>query len=216
MAWVKQINTDDGILGLWELNDTLDELLSKFHFSIAEKELFNKMIIEKRKKEFLSVRLLTEQLLHSKPDIIYNPEGRPALKNSALNISISHSNELVAVYLSHKNIGIDVENLERNIEKIASRFLSEDEIKFAEKQEDVRATMIFFWSAKEAVFKCAGKAGILFNNQIRIDTDTLKNNNYFYAELLKENKNRRFLCCKLFFKNNVVVYCVEEEKLVDE
>jgi len=216
MGWVKQIVTVDGILGLWELNDTLDELLAKFHFTAPEKELFNKMIIEKRKKEFLSVRLLTEQLLHSKPEIVYNPEGRPALKNSSLNISISHSNELVAVYLSQKNIGIDVENLGRKIEKVATRFLSENEIKFAEKQEDLRAVMIFFWSAKEAVFKCAGKTGVLFNNQIRIDTDTLKNYNYFYAELLKENKKQRFLCRKLFFKNNVVVYCVEEDKLVKD
>lgn len=212
MAWVKQIKTDDGILGLWELNDPLDELLAKYQLAEAENEVFNKMIIEKRKKEFLSVRLLTEQLLCSKPEIVYNSIGRPELKNSAMNISISHSNELVAVYLSEKNIGIDAESLERNIEKVASRFLSVNEVEFATKQEDTQQTMILFWSAKEAVYKCSGKTGIQFNSQIRIDTDTLQNNNYFYTELLKENKIRRFLCRNLFFKNNVVVYCVEVKK----
>lgn len=211
MAWVNQIETEDGILGLWELNNTLDELLAQFHFSATEKDVFNKMLIEKRKKEFLSVRLLTERLLHSKPEIEYNTAGRPALKNSSLNISITHSNELVAVYLSEKKIGIDAENLNRNIENIARRFLSEKEMEFAKKQENTRTTMTLFWSAKEAVYKCSGETGILFNREIRIATGDVQSNNYFYTKLVKDEKNRWFKCRAIFFKNNVVVYCVEEE-----
>lgn len=211
MAWINQIETEDGILGLWELNNTLDELLAQFHFSASEKDVFDKMLIEKRKKEFLSVRLLTEQLLHSKPDIEYNAAGRPALKNSSLNISISHSNELCAVYLSEKNIGIDAENLNRNIENIARRFLSEKEMEYAKKQENTRITMTLFWSTKEAVYKCSGETGILFNREIRIVTSDIQNNNFFYTKLVKDQKKRIFKCGALFFKNNVVVYCVEEE-----
>ena len=210
MAWLKQIKTEDGIIGLWKLNDTLDELLEWYRLNEQEKEVFNKMIIEKRKKEFLSVRILTGQLLHSKPEIIYNSMGRPVLENSSVNISISHSNELAAVYLSDKNVGIDAENLDRNIEKVASRFLSEAEMEYANKQENAQSIMILFWSVKEAVYKCSGETGILFNREIRIVTDSMQNNGCFYAELLKENKIRRFQCSALFFENNVVVYCVEK------
>ncbi len=158
----------------------------------------------------MSVRLLTEQLLHTKPEIVYDKVGRPGLKNSHLNISISHSNELVTVLLSDKKVGIDVENTQRNIEKVARRFLSEDELKYVNTQENIRAAMVFCWSVKEAVFKCSGLQNIQFNRDIIIHSER-NNDEMFYAELIKSRDKRVYKCGSFLFKNNVIVYCVEEE-----
>ncbi|HKI89468.1 MAG TPA: 4'-phosphopantetheinyl transferase superfamily protein [Draconibacterium sp.] len=213
MGWVKTIETQAGVLGIWELNDSPEELQAVFHFTDAENEAFGKMKFEKRKKEFLAVRLLTEQLIHTKPEIVYDKVGCPRLKKSQLNISISHSNELVTVLLSDKKIGIDVENTLRSVEKVARRFLSEDELKYVNKQENTRAAMVFCWSVKEAVFKCSGLQNILFNRDIIIHPER-NNDEMFYAELIKGRNKRLYKCGSFLFKNNVIVYCVEEESKI--
>ena len=64
MEWVKKIETNDGILGIGELNRSLDEFLSAFHFSGHEKNIFDTYTLEKRKKEFLGIRLIAEEILN--------------------------------------------------------------------------------------------------------------------------------------------------------
>jgi 4'-phosphopantetheinyl transferase len=217
MEWIKKIETEAGILGIGELNKPLEEFLFGFQSTDSERETFDKLILEKRKKEFLGVRLIAEELLHEKSEIIYDSAGRPALKNSLLNISISHSNELVAILVSEKKVGVDVENINRTIEKVAKRFLSQKELEYTKRQKDAQTTMILFWSTKEAVYKCSGLNGILFNHDIIIHTGEIGENEPFYTELIKDGIKHIYQCRSFFFKNNVVVYSVEEEsKMTNE
>lgn len=214
MDWVKKIEIEDGILGIGELNKPLADFLSAFHFSTSEKKIFETFILEKRKKEFLAIRLVAEELLHEKTEIIYDGTGRPSLKDNPLNISISHSNELVAVLISKRKIGVDAENINRAIEKVSTRFLSERELEYAKNQKEPRGTMILFWSTKEAVFKCSGREKILFNHDIIVQTESIGENKLFYAQLIKEEIKTTYCCRSFLFKNNVVVYCVEEDNKV--
>lgn len=217
MEWIKKIETDAGLLGIGELNKPLEEFLARFHFSDSEKKMFDTFSLEKRKKEFLGARLIAKELLHEKPEIIYNREGCPSIKNNPMNISISHSNELVTVLISEKKIGVDVENIYRSIGKVATRFLSEKELKFVKEQKDTNTTMILFWSTKEAVYKCSGLNEIAFNNDIIIHTNDIGKNVHFYTDLIKNGIKHIYLCRSFVFKNNVVVYCVEEEnKMTNE
>ena len=211
MDWVKKIETEVGLLGIAELNKPLEEILEGFQFSASEKEKFSQFNFEKRKIEFLVVRLVASELLNKKAEIIYNSSGRPKLKNSRLNISISHSHELVTVLISDKKTGIDVENINRPIEKVAHRFLSATEMEYVKKQDNPRTAMVFYWSTKEAVFKCTDLQGIQFNREIIIQPVNMHRTDKFQAELLKNEKKRLYNCRGFFFKNNVVVYCVEEE-----
>lgn len=211
MEWITKIETEAGLLGIGELNKPLEEFLSGFHFSAAEKKIYDTFILEKRKKEFLGARLILEELLQEKTEIIYNSKGQPSIKNNSRNITISHSNELVAVLVSEKKVGVDVENINRTIEKVATRFLSQSELDFAKKQKDAQTTMILFWSIKEAVYKCSGLHEILFNHDINIQTYGIGENNLFYTELIKDGVRYIYQCHSFFFKNNVVVYCVEED-----
>ena len=214
MDWIKKIETEAGLLGIADLEKPLEELLANFQFSESEKEKFNRLSFEKRKKEFLLVRLVAKELLYEKPEIIYDSSGRPKLKNSTLNISISHSRELVTVLISNKKVGIDVENINRAIEKVAHRFLSVNEIEYVKKQENPRTAMIFYWSTKEAVFKCTDLQEIQFNREIIVNPVDINKLDWFRAEMLKNGKKQLYNCRGFFFKNNVVVYCVEEESKI--
>ena len=206
MPIIKNTNTEAGILGIWKLSESITELNSQFKFSEKEKEEFNKIKVERRKKEFVATRILLTETLGKKPEILYLESGKPLLKNSRKNISISHSSEFVVALISEKKVGIDVENTQRNIKKIANRFLSEDELKHIQRMNDSQTATVLYWSAKEAIFKCTDDDGILFDKQINIHPFNIKKEGIFAGTL---NKKTDYKLWYFFIENNVVVYCVE-------
>lgn len=206
MPIIEKINTEAGVLGIWKLSESASELISNFQFSEKEKEEFDKIKVERRKKEYIATRLLLKGLIDKKPKISYLESGKPVLKNSHENISISHSSEFIVILISEKNIGIDVENTHRNIKKIANRFLCEEELNYIQNMADPQTATILYWSAKEAIFKCTDDDGILFDKQIFIQPFEIKTEGNFNATL---NKDTRYKLWYFFIENNVVVYCVE-------
>ncbi len=215
MAFIKETATFAGPLGIWELSESSSQMIPLLHFSEIEKAAFEKISNEKRKKEFLGVRLLLKTLLHQKTEISYKDNGQPYLKNSRWNISISHSAELAVVLLSEKKTGIDVENTQRNISSLVPRFLNDAEKRQAEKEENPQQARILYWSAKEAIYKCAGAANIDFKRQIRIYPFAMASGAHFRGALLADQTTRNFILGHLFFQNNVIVYCVEKNKNED-
>ena len=208
MPLTEKIETEVGVLGVWKLSETTSEIVANFTFNEKEKTEFKKITADKRKTEYLATRILLQELLNVKPEISYHKSGKPELVNIQKNISISHSSDFVVVLVSDKNIGIDVENTDRNIKKIANRFLCDDELKHIEKLENPQSVSILYWSAKEAIFKCTDKDGIQFDKQILIHPFEIKKDGVFTGTL---NKNIQYKLWYMFYENNVVVYCVELE-----
>lgn len=213
MPFIDKIKTEAGVLGIWEISEPVKSLTDIFYFSVKEKSEFDKIKVDKRKTEYLVVRLLLEKLLNFKSEIIYDNRGKPRLRNYSQNISISHSSDVVTVLLSEKNIGIDVENTERNVEKITTRYLSSDELNYIIRTKNPQVAKILYWSAKEAIFKCSVLQGIQFNQQIYIQPFEIQEKGKFYGSLKVKNKISQFCLWYFFLKNNVVVYCVEEENI---
>lgn len=209
MPFVKKIETGFGIIGIWKLSDSLNDLISNFQFSEKEKVEFDKRKFDKRKLEYLSTRILLSELLGTKDEIRYQKSGKPELVNSATHISISHSAEFVVIFLSKNKVGIDIENTERDIEKLAFRFLHPKELQDIQTKKNKQLAYTLYWSAKEAIFKCTQKQGIQFNSQIIIPPFNICGNGDFTATctlgLIKTNYKMAYF----FHENNVVVYCVE-------
>ena len=179
MAFLKKTETGFGIIGIWKITESLQELELKYNLSEKERSELYLISAGKRKKEFLIIRILLKELLGFTPEIIYEKTGKPKLANSTLNISISHSNDLLAVFISEKCIGIDVENCERDISKITHRFLHPSEIEFVEKNTNKQHLKIILWCAKEAIFKCCREQSIRFNREIIVQPFQLKENDFF-------------------------------------
>nr|WP_321355471.1 4'-phosphopantetheinyl transferase superfamily protein [uncultured Draconibacterium sp.] len=210
MPLIEKIANKNGTIGVWELKETADDLLKDCKLNSTDSERLESFKAEKRRKEFLASRLLLQNLLPECPAIIYRDKyGKPSLINSDLNISITHSADLAAIILSEKNIGIDVEQRHRNIDKVVTRFACPEEIEFIEKSNDPQLVKILLWSSKEAIFKCCGIQGVQFNRQIAITPFDYNAQSNFSGALRHPDKKANY---ELFFriiKNNILVYCVQ-------
>tara|TARA_B100000963_G_C22579739_1_gene650230 strand:+ start:982 stop:1599 length:618 start_codon:yes stop_codon:yes gene_type:complete len=123
---------------------------------------------KKSREYFLAVRKI---LKNENPELFikYDLNGKPHLNNQK-GISISHSNEIVAICISNeKDFGIDVQHKTDQVFKIQNKFLSEIESKFLAKKNDPES-IIKVWSAKESIYKALGKQGVSFLNDIEIET----------------------------------------------
>ncbi len=211
MPFSKKIKTEAGILGIWELTETADLLQKDYDFSQNEKEKFAKLRAEKRKCEFLAIRLLLKQLLSKKIEIEYKKTGKPFLKNHHLNISISHSRNLVAVIISKQKVGIDVEITNRDIDRVAQRFLNHEEYVNIQNSGEAQKTKIIYWGAKESIFKCSDYEGVQFYKQILIQPFTIGTEGTFTGKLCFNDETEYYKLWYFPHQNNMVVFCVEEK-----
>ena len=211
MAIIEKKQTETGIIGIWEINESLEYLYNVFQFSELEKNEFKKISSENRKKEYLIARLLLEDLLGYKPEIDYEKSGRPILLNARLNVSISHSAQLVVAFVASGKIGVDVENMERNIEKVAPRFLHKSEWDFIETSKNQKNIKLLIWCAKEAIFKCCTEQGIQFNRQLIVEPFEVEESGIINGQRINETDSEHFKLTYCFYKNNVVVYCIERK-----
>lgn len=211
MPLIEKITNQNGTIGVWELIETADDLEQNGNLSPADMVRLKTLRFEKRRKEFLASRLLLQNLLPENPEIIYQEiSGKPLLKGSRLNISITHSANLAAIILSEKKIGIDIEQLDRNIDKVVPRFVNSSEIQFIEKSKDPQLIKILLWTAKEAIFKCCGIQGIQFNKQINIVPFDYKTQTDLSGSLRYQGGVLNYDLFYRIIKNNVLVYCVQQ------
>jgi len=152
-------------------------------------------------------------LLGQKTEIFYQPDGRPVLEESQFNVSISHSANLVVVLLSDIACGVDAELKNRNIDKIAQRFLHPDEMGYIKSSGNRGFLQMLYWCAKEAIFKCSRQHGILFDEQIKIEAFDFENEYFFNGTLNSEKTTENYSLQFIEFKNNIIVFCVEIENI---
>ena len=158
------INNSTKII-LWKI---IPGELSQTHLNKDDIDLLKIRKGQNSKEYFLAVRKLLE---NEDPElnINYDLKGKPYL-NKQKGISISHSNEIVAIGISNEiDFGIDVQFKTDKVFKIQSKFLSQMESKFFEKKNDLES-LIKVWSAKESIYKALGKEGVSFSKDLEIDT----------------------------------------------
>lgn len=209
MPFVKKIEVENGLIGIWEITESAGSLIGVFPFSEVEEIEFQKFKGEKRQKEYLATRLLLQNILGKKTEIFYQESGRPQIKNSSLNISISHSADYIVIFISKDSAGIDVENIHRNIDRVTKRFLHPEELSWIEKTDNRQIVKMIYWCAKEAIFKCSCESGVRFDTQIFIPPFDFEKNNLFNGKLITPNQEENFNLWYFYFGNNMIVYCVE-------
>ena len=70
--------------------------------------------------------------------------------------SLSHCDDVVAVAVSRKPVGLDVEKISDRMQKIKDKILTDDEILQYETQEDKLLYLTEKWTQKESIFKMQG------------------------------------------------------------
>ncbi len=140
------------LLGIWKVEETteqLQELFGQQAFPEKPPSPFH----EKRKREWLAVRILLKTLCGDEKEIAYRPSGKPFLSDGSYHISISHTGGYAAVALHpSREVGVDIEQYGTRIKRVVSHFMRSDEIPALWRGDDVYA-LLLHWSAKETLFK---------------------------------------------------------------
>jgi len=166
---------------VWKITEKLEELKAlEGHTNTAD------FTSEKRKKEYLTSRLLVKEI-YKNGTIIYNEFGAPELDDEK-HLSISHSMELVSVIISDKKTGLDIEQISEKSLRLASKFVSEKNLIKLNKE---KATLI--WCIKEAIYKWHQKGGIDFIKDIVIPEFFVQENGKVKAYFRKKELNLNYL-----------------------
>ena len=180
---------DDAVWGIWEIKEEEDCFFKQWQLSPEENQHFNKLN-GRKKLEYLSARhlvhLLTEQ--ENRMPMHTSISGKPIfLCHPTLHLSISHSHGYAAAIISKAcKVGIDIQLIVPQMQKVATRVFSEKELSFIPVGKELEMLHIF-WGIKEAVFKAYGIGGIDFKEQIKIQPfEYQENSGEFKALLLKE------------------------------
>lgn len=158
--YYEQIN-DALQFGVWMITENEQELLSHLFLNKEEFELLQSFRSEKRRKQWLSYRVLIRTIVQT--DFIYridyDEHGKPFLTNPPRNISISHSGNLSAVLICSDlelQHGLDIQHVCCGIQRVLPRVMTDEELKAWREHEDI-IHAYYYWCAKEAVFKIEGK-----------------------------------------------------------
>lgn len=104
--------------------------------------------------------LLLLQKLYKKPlpEIRRTERGKPYFADAPLHFSISHTKKHVFCVLSDRPVGIDAEEMDRDIRlSLSEKILSPGELQQFRKSHDPRQALLRFWVLKEAAAKCSGE-----------------------------------------------------------
>jgi len=202
MPLYKKISTGNSEIALWRLEEDLSFFEPKFD---SHPEIRN----ENKKLQWFATRHLVNEMRGEFSDIVKDEAGKPYLKNSVQHLSISHTPVFAAAMLSKvAPVGIDLEMINPKVERIAHKFLRQDEINAIQVDEKIEK-LILYWSAKEALYKLYGKAGIEFMSQLLIEPFELKLTGELKAEIAGIEQPLKNLHVNYsFFEDHVLTYVV--------
>ena len=193
MAIYRKYQQGDLTVAVWKVDETVEQLRSMFHqFSVYE-EGFVRFSAEKRKQEWLAVRVLLKEMLGEEKSIAYLPSGKPYLEDGSMHVSFSHTHGYVAVALHpFAEVGVDIEQYGTRVQRVASRFIREDE-KVSIASGDEIVGLLLHWSAKETMFKLMDDQGVDFIDHLRVLPFLQEESGTFKACEYRSDKEMEFL-----------------------
>jgi phosphopantetheinyl transferase len=115
----------------------------------------------------VAVRQLVEQLGGVYTGLYKDEYGKPHLRDLPWSISLSHTaGWAAAVVHQSRPVGIDIEPIRDQFQRVVPRTLSADEIAHA---AGLPARLAVYWCAKESLYKLYGKRQLTFREHLLID-----------------------------------------------
>lgn len=202
MLIYKDINTKY-TLGIWKITETTDSLLALLDENEAD-TLRIDYHSESRLREIAATRVLLSQIIDKAAKIEYLPNRKPYLKDSRLNISISHTKGYAAVILSQTEyLGIDIEYRSDRVKRIRNKFVSDKE--YIDPENEI-IHLLLHWSAKETMYKALSKEGVELRSDFLINPFTPKDSGLISAHEYYSDKQLSFNIQYLITDKYVLTY----------
>lgn len=165
-------------LGIWHITEDENFFLTKV--------FVQKNITHPHKRlQHLAGRFLLQYLFPDFPydEILIADTRKPFLPNEQYHFSISHCGYYAAAIVSSTyRVGIDIEMISEKAERIAHKFVHEDEEQLiinSKLETENRKLLTLLWSAKEALFKWYSLGEVDFQEHIQLHNIIQKQNNRF-------------------------------------
>lgn len=166
---IEKRTLDNGAtLAVWDITESLDQLLEILKLDPDVVEEISHFQSEKRKKEYLAVRCALNEIVGRKTTISYLPSGMPYIADHSLQISISHTRHWATVIIHPMTpVGIDIESIGDKVVRVKHKFLNENELNSLDSRtEKVHLTIL--WAAKEAMYKIIGVETVDFIKHLEV------------------------------------------------
>jgi 4'-phosphopantetheinyl transferase len=199
-----------GEVGIWEIQETEEELRQALDLSREEDEQIQEMI-SKRRVEWLAGRQLLHEMSGRKirGTCLKDEYGKPHLLNSTYHISISHSRQLVAVAAAPEPVGVDIQILVEKIDRLAYKFVREEEEAVILPETRIEHLHVY-WGAKEALYKAYGRKRLDFREHLIVEPFLYREEGGLTtAWVIKEDFKAYFQVWYERWKEYVLVYALE-------
>ncbi len=215
LAYYKHLDSTSAF-GVWKIEESADELYAQLQLNDGEKAHLETLNNGKRNLHWLSTRVLLRKMLNTDKyiDCQVDEHGKPYLVNFPHHISLSHSFDYAAVIISEdKPVGIDIELVKTKIEKVANKFLIDDELAFIDAEQKIEHLYVC-WCAKEAIYKLQGKRNVSFKDNIRLNSFPYSADGHFNAVLEVGSELTSYDVHYESFKDYMIGYVVGCRELV--
>ena len=196
-------------IAVWHVTESEEELLKITSVPSDELEEISLFRSESQRKQKLAVRALINEVFEEKMYLNHHDNGQPYLENCATNISITHTDNYVAIIIhDDEEVGIDIESLDRDFSVVEKKALSEDEIddlNDGKKNEQ----LAIYWCAKEAIFKRMSQNRVVFAEQIEVEKFNVRKEGELEATFIhKDEHEEEFELEYMIFDRHVLVWLV--------
>lgn len=155
---------ETGWIALWRITESAEQLESMVCTEDVVRS--REFASVSRKCEWLAWRALLARTIEG-ATVGYDNLGAPILTCGDGYIGVSHEKEFAAViYSKEERCAIDIENMNRDFNRVARRYVTDDELMLSISAEPLFNAAI--WCAKEVLYKSAGKLGLDLLNDIHI------------------------------------------------
>lgn len=176
---------------IWRITEEPGTLLADLHENDLKTPLARH---SKGQAEYAASRLLLKMLCQ-KNALTYNGIrkddcNKPYLIESNVHISISHSHPFAAAMMHFDEAcGIDIEQPQEKIKRIAHKFMNAVEEKWVGTDIEKLTTV---WSAKETLYKIHGRKKLAFKEQMTIIQDHKKETTSLFGIVSSESSKKRY------------------------
>ena len=189
----------NGIVALWEINESKEELTA-----LLPKSWLRNIDLDRVSRHNLAARVLAHTVC-PEFDILEKDEyGKPYFESASRKISLTHAGDFAGfMYKEHEDCGIDMEKISSRIRKIGPRFIREDEQDF---QKAGLEGMYLVWCAKEALYKYYGLKGLDFRDHMKLEFNALGESGELIGNISKGEYQQQVKINYQFFEEYLIVY----------
>lgn len=200
-------------LKVWKIEEDLAFFEANTSLFEGEKARYENIFREGRKLQWIAGSFLTKSMIGNE-EIIKNKHGKPFLKSNNAFISVSHCEGYAVCIVSKEyNVGVDLEPMRTKVVRLATKFLSPNEMAFIEPENNIKH-LITCWAMKEAAFKWYGREYLSFKDNINISPFRYNDNlSRIRVDVVAPNITYTLKAFHLNINNHSLVFCFAKKDL---